>query len=372
MVRGCEVAPSGSGKYDARVEEQRALDLVYGLAGRLCREAPFDGGAAELCGRLALLGGAQGLALFSVEAEAGRAALLGSYGLPVDYPRRFPPREARPLGHLPGDLREALQRGEPLVVDGIDADPRTVSLTSVALLGHFTSTLSVPLLLDGRALGLIHAFYVPDPSAERRRLLIRAAPLLAMALTTDRLRTAVERLQGGPPGPAEPRLYEITQIHRQLDHVHAAAERYGFGYSVVVYAIDHAARIRRRYGEWLVEQAMRVLGDLTLAECRTADYAGRLSPAECLVVMPVTTERGAFSQAERVLQRFARAVFRHGDRRLTLSASAGISTFPASGALDGRAGIRAARAALETAVDSEGGRTIAVAAVGSAAPSPDE
>ncbi len=350
------------------MKEETSLELVLELAERLCRVAPFEAGAADLCGRLALIGGARGLALFALQGDELQAALLGAYALPIDYPRRFPPRERRPVSHLPGDLRDALRCGAPVLVEGIDVDPRTASLASVAMQGHYTSTLSIPLLLEERPVGLLHAFFVPDADVARRELLARVAPLLASALALDAWRLHADRQRETPSGAL---LYPVTQTYRQLGHVHAAAERYGLGYSVAVYAIDHAEAVASRYGRELLEQAVAGLGELLAAECRDADHAGRLSASECLMVMPGTVDRGAFAQAERVLQRFARTVFRVGDDRLTFSASAGISAFPVNGALDGRSSVVAARAALAVARSSEGERTIAIAATGAAVPTDD-
>jgi hypothetical protein len=125
------------------VDTRIALEQVLSLSARLSREAPFEGGAGELCGKLALLSAARGLALFAVDMAAAEAELLGAYGLAVEYVRRFPPRERRSLVQLPGDVRESLRRLEVVQVQNISDDPRTISLTSVARQGGLDLTVSV-------------------------------------------------------------------------------------------------------------------------------------------------------------------------------------------------------------------------------------
>ncbi len=352
------------------VDPRTALEHVLGLAARLNRESPFEGGAGELCGKLALLSAARGLALFSVEMGAAEAELLGAYGLGLEYVRRFPPRERRALAQLPGDLREALRRLEPVVVQGLADDPRTLSLTSVARQGLFDVTVSIPVLLERNVQGVLHAFYAGAPPAGPVELLGRLTPLLSDAIARDRLRTALAGAgRGGADLADEPLgLYSRAQIERLLRHAHAAADRYDGIYSVIVYALDHPDRLTLRYGTALVDEAVSQLAACVAEESRGSDQAGRLGEASVLVVMPQTLERGAFSQCERTLVRFGRRVFRHGDARLQLSASAGVSCFPENGALDAQATVRSAEAAMRGALGETGQRIIAIAARGAAAP----
>jgi diguanylate cyclase (GGDEF)-like protein len=351
------------------VDPRIALEHVLGLAARLNRESPFEGGAGELCGKLALLSAARGLALFAVDMGAAEAELLGAYGIGLEYVRRFPPRERRALAQLPGDLREALRRLETVTVQGIADDPRTLSLTSVARQGMFDVTVAIPVLLERNVQGVLHAFYGGTPPAVPLDLLVRVAPLLADAIGRERLRVALAGAgRGTDPGDEPLGLYSRTQIERLLRHAHAAADRYEGQYSVIVYAVDHPDRLTMRYGTALVEQAVSQLAACVAEESRGSDQAGRLGEASVLVVMPQTLERGAFSQCERTLVRFGRRVFRHGDARLQLSASAGVSCFPENGALDPQATVRSAEVAMQAAIGETGQRIIAIAARGAAAP----
>ncbi len=348
-----------------------ALDHVLTLSARLCRESPFEGGAGELCGRLALLSAARGLALFAVDMPTGEAELLGAYGLAVEYVRRFPPRERRPILQLPGDLREALRRLEPVVVRDIAEDPRTISLTSVARQGMLNVTLSLPVLMERNVMGLLHAFFAGDPPPAPTELLLRTGPLLADAIGRDRLRLALAaaaRSTGDNASEEALGLYSRAQIERLLRHAHAAADRYDGQYSIVLYSLDHPDRLMARYGRALVEQGLSHLAACVAEESRGSDQAGRLGDATVLVVMPSTHERGAFSQCERTLQRFGRHVFRHGEARLQLSASASVSCFPENGALDPASTVRSAELAMHEALGETGSRIIAIAARGSAAP----
>lgn len=338
-----------------------ALDAVLSLAARLSRQAPFAQGTAELCARLAVLGGARGLALFALRG-GGEIAPLGVYGLGAEYLRRFPPDQPTPLARATGDLREALQRGEPVLVPRIGDDARTVSLNAVALSGGFDVVFACPLLFDGQPVGLVQAFYASPPAPTRQALLMRVAPLLASTLAREQLRL------GDTPGHGRGAIDARAEFDRHALRVHAAADRYGQAYSIIVYAVDQPAVLRARYGEGLADDGAAQLLRCVEAECRDADVAGRRGDGRCVVALPGTEQRGAFHQCERVLTRFGRLSFRAGEARLQLSASAGISCFPENGALDADGSLRSAIDALDQAVGQDGARVVAIAARGSAAP----
>ncbi len=354
------------------MDKDVALEEVLTLAGRLARENAFEVGAGELCRGLAGLGEARALALFGVLPGGAGFDLIGAFGLPVDYLRRFPPREARPFAQLPGDLRDALQRVEVVSVSHLDGDPRTLSLTGVARQGDFQSTLSIPIVLERQTIGLLHVFYGQDAPSSPDNLLVRLTPLLANALSRDRLSRALHdvdrRTSGGLDPVVTSGLHSRGPLERVVQHAHAVADRYGSKYAVVLYAVDHVDRLASRYGAALVEEAIHELGLAVAHEHRAADQAGYADELALLVVLPQTLERGAFSQAERTLQRFSRVVFRHGDDRLQLSASASISCYPENGAQSGTASVDAARETLATALGTAGQRLISIAATCAASP----
>ncbi len=349
----------------------QALELVLAVGARLSSEAPFDGGAGELCGKLALLGGARALALHAVDLAHGEAELLGAWGLPVEYVKRFPPRERKPLAQLPGDLRDAVKRVEAVLVPDVDQDARTLSLTSVARQAGLRVALSIPVALDRHVVGLVHAFFAGPPDPTALSVLERTCALVAGAIGRDRLRQSLLVAQSTPSGVGVDEslgLYTRAQIERQLGHTHAAADRYSGHYAVVVYALDHPQRLAYRYGQPLHEQAMGRLAASVNEEARDADQAGRLDESTLVLVMPSTPERGAYSHAERTLQRFGRHVFKHGEERLQLSASAGVSCFPENGALSAEATVSSAHEALRAALGEHGRHIVAIAARGAAAP----
>lgn len=344
-------------------DAEQILETVLALTARLGRTAPFESGAAEVCGKLAMLGGARGLALFVTHPEDSQVELLGGYGLPRIYLTRYPVRQRRQSGHLPGDLRDAVARAEPVSVMGLAEDPRTSSLASVAQEGRFVSSLAVPLVFDRRIYGLVHAFFGQHLRPERQRVLTQLSPLLASTLARESIRA-----RSGQEGSTEDAVYTRGQVERQIRHVHAAAERYAHPYAVAVYAIDRPELITRRYSADLVREATDLLLRYVAAECREADQAGLYEPATCQVVMPGTEQNGAFRQVERVLDRFGRHGFKHGDERLLLSASAGISCFPENGALAARDSVRSAHQAMAEALGRKGQRMVAIAARGAAVP----
>lgn len=339
------------------------LEAMLALGERLCRKRPFTTGAGEICTLLARLGGARGLALFASDGVGDALSLLGASGLPRDYIRRFPVGEACVLGHLTGDLREALLDREPVRVESIGSDPWTVSLNGVAQQGGFKSTYAVPLIFDDETVGAVHAFYPGQADSNLRRQLARACAVVTSALARSEARQARSRF------PVE----GLRQLRSQEDfdqfapHVHAAAARYGTVYTTVVYAVDRPDILSKRYGEQLTHQGIASLLRIVDEECRAADLAGRLGDTACVVLMPGTNPEGAFHQCERVLNRFGRMSFRLPGTRLQLSASAGVSFFPENGASALVDAVGSAQTALYEGLGQNNRRIIAIAGPGSAA-----
>lgn len=339
------------------------LDAVLALGERVCRKRPFATGSGEICALLARVGGAQGLALFASDGVGDALELLGASGIPVDYIRRFPVGQKCVLGHLTGDLREALIDREAVWVDDIRKNPWTVSLTSVALQGGFKSTFAVPLVFGEQVVGALHGFFAGLPDATLRRHLVRAGSIVASALART------EALQGNSRFPVEGlrRVRSQDEIERYAGFVHAAASRYGQVYSTVIYAVDRPDILSKRYGDTLTHQGVSALMHIIDEECRAADLAGRFGDTACVVLMPGTDPEGAFHQCERVLNRFGRMSFRLPDTRLQLSASAGVSFFPENEAATLDASIASAQEALTEGLGSSNRRIIAIAAPGSGA-----
>lgn len=339
------------------------LDGVLTLGERLCQAKPFAFGAGEICALLARLGGARGLALFASDGVGDALKLLGASGLPADYLRRFPVGQTCVLGHLTGDLREALIDREAVRVDSIADDPWTVSLNSVALQGGFGATFAVPLLFGDEIVGAMHAFYGAPGDPILRKQLVRAGALVSSALARSEARSGTTRF----PVEGLRRVRSQEEIETWAHHVHAAASRYGQVYSAVVYALDRPEILSGRYGDGLTHQGVTALLRIVDEECRASDLAGRHGEAGAVVLMPGTDPQGAFNQCERVLGRFGRLSFRTEDARLQLSASAAISFFPENGAASLDAAIRSAQKALGEGLGVSNRRIIAIAPPGSAA-----
>ncbi|MCA9538950.1 MAG: diguanylate cyclase [Myxococcales bacterium] len=337
-------------------------EALLALAELLCRSDPFATEGGEMCRLLAEACGAGGVALFSTDDGPTTLTLLGAFGLPPDYLRRFTPGEPCALDRVTGDLREAVVDGEPIRVDRIANDPWTVSLNSVARQGGFEATYSLPLRFDDRVVGALHTFFRAPVTTGQRRLLGRASSLVTATLGHRSSQSPGQRF----PVPGLRRMRSRQDIEQYAHHIHAAAERYGQVYAVVVYAVDRPDILARRYGQAVAHRGVAGLLRLVDEECRAADLAGRLGDASCVVLMPGTPQDGAFRQCERVLERFGRMGVRTDDALLQLSASAGISCFPENGARSLMDAIRSAEQALIHGLGSEGRRIVAIAAAGSA------
>lgn len=329
--------------------EHAVVEALWALIGRLARLRPFDGPNEEIAARLAFLAGARSVAVF--EADGDRVRLLAEHAVPNDYLRRFPLRDWRALTRLPGDLQDARRTRQPVRVESIVDDPRTRSLAGAAQAGNLSSTFAAPIVFDGRLVGLLHGLFDARRTATRARHLERARALLAPALARQRQ----------PAGPVDEgqSLHGEPQLKRSLRQAHAAARRYGRRYAIIVYQLERPHALSRRYGPAFAAMAAQRLAEIAASQIRTVDAAGRIGGLfEVLVVLPDTTQDGAFAHACRVLERFGQESFPFGDGRLQVPARAGISSWPDNGATDGEASVKAAQQAVSSA---EGSWVVALA-----------
>ena len=104
------------------------------------------------------------------------------------------------------------------------------------------------------------------------------------------------------------------------------AERYGVPLSLVFFDIDDFKRINDIYGHMRGDQVLKKIGQLLKSVARESDIPARYGGEEFAVILPNTSEEGAFDVANRIHSVIRHHKFEHlADEQITIST--GVSTF---------------------------------------------
>ncbi|HUR13530.1 MAG TPA: GGDEF domain-containing protein [Mycobacteriales bacterium] len=216
-----------------------------------------------------------------------------------------------------------------------------------ALLPGAGPLIVVPLLAETRPLGALVVEGGGRAPAQRRLVggLERSAAYGALALRNAALMESVQRLAStdGLTKIANRRAFEGT-LERELSRATRAAEYV----SLVLIDLDHFKALNDSLGHQAGDEVLRNAAAALACECREFDTAARYGGEEFAVILPGCGPDQAYDIAERLRLAVGRA-----PSRTTVTASAGVATFPAH-AGDTDSLVRAADEALYSA--KRGGR----------------
>ena len=317
-----------------RMEQRlRELDALYRISQLAAGQRDLD---SVLAGMLAV---AQDLL------PAGQAAILLLEG--PEGPLRL--RAARGYGPGAGELVIGLgegvtgrcaQTGDVQLVDDVAQHPDYIPGVPGAV-----SELAVPLLAEGRVIGVLNA-----ESAERAaygpehlRTLSVIAQQAATVLRAAQLQEETRRLAITDPLTG---LFNRRHFVRELDEHLRRVRRYGGRLAVVALDLDGLKPLNDRHGHAAGDHLLVAFGALLQDDSRASDVVCRYGGEEFCLLMPHTTAMAAAHHLGQLLQRWRTQVFEHQGRRLSgLSFTAGVcdSTRPGAG---GEALLQAADQAL--------------------------
>jgi diguanylate cyclase (GGDEF)-like protein len=109
----------------------------------------------------------------------------------------------------------------------------------------------------------------------------------------------------------------------------AVARRYRSDLSVVACDLDHFKKINDTYGHDVGDQALVMVGRILTSLTRVEDTAARTGGEEFAVLLPDTNRLGAAVLAERIRKSIERERLMVGGKTISLTVSAGISSFDA-------------------------------------------
>ncbi len=233
-------------------------------------------------------------------------------------------------------LREAWGTRQPVLARALDA--RRDTWLRLAL-PDATNVVVFPMLSEGQAIGALVLERGGLPRIERRLLATaeQFAAHGALALRNAWLLEQVQVLAERDPltGAANRRTFE-RELTRHIAH----SERAGEPLSLAMFDIDHFKDHNDRYGHQAGDATLRAAARALASASRVFDTVARYGGEEFAVIMPGLTPHEALAAVERL-----RAAIEENAASVAVTASAGVSTFPAN-ARDAESLVRTADEAL--------------------------
>jgi diguanylate cyclase (GGDEF)-like protein len=214
-------------------------------------------------------------------------------------------------------------------VDLVILDRGAESGEGLQLLAECDSA-AIPLLLLGSPIDLAGGEGYPweDGVFDCLPLPVEASLISARVEIFERVKRRLDRLR------AQAVIDELTHSYnrRYLDEQMAIrlgeAKRYGLPFSFILFDLDHFKSVNDTNGHQFGDLVLREAAQLVRGQIRKEDVLTRYGGEEFGIISPHTDKIGATILAERVRKAMAANVFETDERRVQVTISLGVATYP--------------------------------------------
>ena len=121
-------------------------------------------------------------------------------------------------------------------------------------------------------------------------------------------------------------IYNRRHFEKLLHSEFRRAKRYSFQLSCIMLDIDHFKQINDTYGHQFGDEVLKEVSGLLKNLTRDVDIAARYGGEEFIAILPETDVEGALTLAERIRSKLAEKQYVCRGKKLTITASLGVST----------------------------------------------
>lgn len=129
------------------------------------------------------------------------------------------------------------------------------------------------------------------------------------------------------------RIYNRHSFDERLIYEIKRRRRYNHDLSLLMVDLDHFKQVNDTYGHKAGDMVLRKVGEILTETFRTTDLAARYGGEEFVVLLPHTSEKDAWTLAERVREAIQACRFHFDGKDFTVTASIGVASVESGGAL---------------------------------------
>ncbi len=225
--------------------------------------------------------------------------------------------------------------GQPRLVPDVRKDPDFAARFDAATAQRTVSALAVPLMVRGRALGvleLVNGEGAQPFGEDDLRAAIAVADFAAIAIENARNFKKVQELTLTDEHTG---LYNSRHLRAQLANELARCKRFARPLSLLFLDIDGFKRVNDTRGHLVGSAALRAAGLVLKDAVRTVDTVYRYGGDEFAVLLVETGPDGALAAGQRVVEAFRATPLDVGEAPpVQVTVSVGCASFPDHGQLD--------------------------------------
>ncbi|NJD55373.1 MAG: sensor domain-containing diguanylate cyclase [Nitrospirae bacterium] len=232
------------------------------------------------------------------------------------------------------EIAEFLKRKKPVLIEDITTDPIMKPVRDLVAPLGIKTILVLPIIFEQKVIGTLFL-----RTSKKRRFSAREIRLLntitdvssntlynAYLFTqTENEKTQLKKLAITDYFTG---IFNVRYFYHRLIEEFNRSERYGLPISCLMIDIDFFKKINDTFGHKTGDLVLKEFASHLKRCSRKSDLLARYGGEEFIMMLPQTTEKGAFAEAERIRKAVRVLKFKSLKGRAGLTVSIGVSTFP--------------------------------------------
>lgn len=156
----------------------------------------------------------------------------------------------------------------------------------------------------------------------------------SMEKETTELRESAEKSRDLALKDALTGIWNRQALNEVLEKEFARWQRYQSPLSIVVWDVDFFKRVNDNYGHAAGDKVLRTIARIFQKATRDADFISRFGGEEFMGIFPETRLEDALTLANKIREKVEVSKFHYEDKRVFITASAGLATFKPGDSID--------------------------------------